>query len=225
MVLRFARLHAVVLLTSWFAGTALVGVATVLAPLDAADLALLRAHAGWYAAGYGLFLVADCGIALMGVSVAAALAPAGPFRGPAIVVLFALSGMLGSMGDVRMIAAAQILHTGSPLLAPSHAAAFLDELQATCNWLSAASFLPAALGTWLAAAAGRAGRRWIAFTRFAALCQGATALLSAAAFFAPSPWLGGAALVAAVIGMPLLAAVWIIWMLRAAAGISREDNA
>lgn len=220
------RLHTIVLLLTWLAGTALVLVASSAAPLTGADLGLLRANAGWYAAGYGLFFVADCAIALMGVSVMAALAPEGRFRGPAIVVLFALSGMLGVLADVAMVGAAQLFSTGSPLLAPANAATFLDALNTCCNWLSAASFLPAALGTWLAARSAPASRGWIAFTRISALYQLVTAILSAASFFAPQSRLTDVALVAAVIGMPLFAAVWLVWMLRDMKNrISREQFA
>ncbi len=219
MEYRSVRLHTIFLLLSWLAGTAFVLAANAAAPLAAGDLGLLRANAGWYAAGYGLFFVADCAIALMGVSVVAALAPDGRFRGPAIVVLFALSGLLGVLADVAMVAAVQLFQTGSPLLAPGNAAAFLDGLNTTCNWLSAASFLPAALATWLAAAAASArmavaSRGWIAFSYISALYQLATGLLSAAAFFAPQLALTDLALEAAVIGMPLFATVWLIWMLR-----------
>jgi hypothetical protein len=208
------RLHTIILLLTWLAGTALVLVASSAAPLTAVDLGLLRKNAGWYAAGYALFFVADCAIALMGVSVVAALAPEGRFRGPAIVMLFALSGMLGVLADVAMVGAAQLFRTGSPLLAAANAAAFLDALNTSCNWLSAASFLPAALGTWLAARSASASRGWIAFTCISALYQLAAGLLSAAAFFAAQPQLAGPALVMAVIGMPLFAAVWLIWTLR-----------
>lgn len=220
------RLHTVVLLLSWLAGTVLVLVASSAAPLTVADVGLLRTNAGWYAAGYGLFFVADCAIALMGVSVVAALAPEGRFRGPAIVMLFALSGVLGVLADVAMVGAAQLFWSGSPLLAPAHAAAFLDALNTSCNWLSAASFVPAGLGTWLAARSAPASRGWIAFTRISALYQLVTAMLSAASFFAPQSPLTDVALVAAVIGMPLLAAAWLIWMLRDMKNhISREQFA
>lgn len=208
------RLHTIVLLTTWLAGTVLVLAANAAAPLAAGDLGLLRANAGWYAAGYALFFVADCAIALMGVAVVVAVAPVGRFCGPAIIVLFALSGMLGVLADVRMVAAAQLFRTGSPLLAPEHAAAFLDDLGTACNWLSAASFLPAALATWLATRAAHASGAWIAFTYVSAAYQLATGLLSSAAFFTARPLLDDLALVAAVVGMPLFAAVWLIWMLR-----------
>jgi hypothetical protein len=85
-----------------------------------------------------------------------------------------------------MVGATQLFRTGSPLVAPANAAAFLDALNTSCNWLSAASFLPAALGTWLAARSAPASRGWIASTRVSALYQLATGLLSAASFFGHS---------------------------------------
>lgn len=214
MEYRSVRLHMIILLVTWLTGTVFVLIANAAAPLTAGNLGLLRANAGWYATGYALFFVADCAIALMGVSVVAALAPRERFRSSAIIVLFALSGMLGMLADVRMMAAAQLFRTGSPLLSSNNAAAFLDDLDTTCNWLSAASFLPAAFATWIAARTTHASRGWIAFTHVSALYQLAIGLLSAASFFAPQPLLTELALVAAVIGMPLFAAVWLVWMLR-----------
>jgi hypothetical protein len=223
---RSIRLHTIVLLLTWLTGTALVLVASSAAPLTAADVGLLRANAGWYAAGYGLFFVADCTIALMGVSVVAALPPEGRFRGPAIVLLFALSGTLGVLADVTMVGAAQLFWTGSPLLAAANATGFLDALNSSCNWLSAASFLPAALGTWLAARSALASRGWIAFTRISALYQLVTGILSAASFFTPQSPFTDVALVAAVIGIPVFAAVWLVWMLHDLKNrISREQFA
>ncbi|WP_421999297.1 hypothetical protein [Reyranella sp.] len=211
---RSVRLHAIALLVTWLAGTVVVLIASAAAPIAVADLDLLRANAGWYAAGYGLFFLADGAIALLGVSVVTATEPDGRFRGPAIIVLFALSGTLGVLADVRMVAAAQLLAVGSPVLAPANAAGFLSELNATCNWLSTASFLPAALATWLAARTAHAGPGWVVFTRFSALYQLATGILSAAAFFTSEAALTDLALAAAVVGLPVFAAVWLIWMLR-----------
>jgi len=214
MEYRSVRLHTIVLLVTWLAGTVFVLVANAAAPLAGGDPGQLRAAAGWYAAGYALFFVADCAIAVMGVAVAAALDPEGRFRSSAIIVLFALSGLLGVLVDVRMVAAAQLFRTGSPVLSPALATAFLDDLSTACNWLSAASFLPAALATWLAAKSVRASGGWIAFTHVSALYQFVTGLVSAASFFAPQPPLGDIALATAVLGMPLFAAVWLVWMLR-----------
>lgn len=211
---RAVRLHAITLLLSWTAATGLVLIAEARAPLAAPGLDLLRANAGWYAAGYGFFLIADGAVALLGVSVTAALALDGHFRRAAIVVLFALSGMLGGLADIRMVAAAQLLHTGSPLFTPANAETFLEELNAACNWLSVGSFLAAALGTLLAAHAAHASVGWTTFTKASAAFQLATAVLSAVSFFAPTPLLTGFVVAAAVIGTPLLAAAWLFWMLR-----------
>jgi hypothetical protein len=134
--------------------------------------------------------------------------------------------MLGVLADVWMVAAAQLFWTGSPLLAAANAAGFLDALNTFCNWLSSASFLPAALGTWLAARSAPASRGWIAFTRISALYQLVTGILSAASFFALRSPVTDIALVAAVIGMPVFAAVWLVWMLHDLKNrISREQFA
>ncbi len=218
-----ARLHAVILLASWIVGTVLVMAAyasaptTPPAPITAEYLALLRAGWGWYVGGYALFFVADCAIALLGASLVAWLRPQPGLRGPAIVLLFAVSGTLGVLADVRMLGAAQLLRTGSPLLAPDVAAAWLDDLNATCNWLSVASFLPAGIATWLTcatAAQAGVGVGWIAFNRFAALYQIVAGLLSAGALLTQQAGLTDLALMVGLVGMPVLAVVWLGWMLR-----------
>ncbi|OFX01466.1 MAG: hypothetical protein A3D94_22015 [Alphaproteobacteria bacterium RIFCSPHIGHO2_12_FULL_66_14] len=220
---RLVRLHIVILLMAWLAGTVLVLVANAMAPttppspITAQYLTALRGGWGWTAAGYALFFVSDSAIALIGVSLAAWLRPGPGFRGPAMIVLFALSGVLGMLADLRMLGAAQLLRLGSPLLAPETAPAFLDDLNTTCNWLSAASFLPAGIATWLACLAARTagtGDGWIALTRLGALYQIAAGLISAAAFLTQQPFLTNLALIAAVVGMPVFAAVWLGWMLQ-----------
>ena len=220
---RLARLHAVLLLASWLAGTVLVLAANTVAPttppapITVDYLTRLRGSWGWYAAGYALFFVADCAIALLGVSLVAWLRPGIGFRGPAIVVLFVLSGMLGILTDVRMLGAAQLFRMGLPLLAPDTLAAWLDDLNSTCNWLSAASMLPAGVATWLVCAAARdagAGGGWIALNQFAALYQIAIGLLSAVAFLTRQVGLTGVALIGAVVVMPVVAVIWLGWMLH-----------
>lgn len=216
---RLIRLLVVILLASWLAGTALVlqaNAAAPTAPAEAIDLGRLQDAWAWYAAGYALFFVADGSIALLGVALLAWLRPAADgFRGPAILVLFGLSGLLGILADLQMLGAAQAFRLGSPALAPALAGAWLDSLNTGCNWLSAASFLPAGIATWLACAAARAagvGQRWIALTRFGAVYQIATGLLSAASFLTPQSMLDDIALFAAIVGMPLFTAVWLAWM-------------
>lgn len=219
---RLIRLHTVTLLVSWLVGAGLVIAANAMSPttppasITAQYLAELRGSWGWYAVGYALFFVADSAIALIGVSLAAWLRPPG-FRAPAMIVLFALSGMLGVLGDVQMLGAAQLFRLGSPLLTPEVAPAFLDGLNATCNWLSAASFLPAGIATWLAcraAQAAGAGNGWIAFTRLGALYQIAAGLVCAAALITAQPFLNNLALLSAIAGMPVFATVWLGWMLH-----------
>lgn len=60
----------------------------------------------------------------------------------------------------------------------------------------------------------RASGGWIPFTGVSALYHVATGLLAAASFFVRQSLLADMALVAAVIGMLLFAAVWLVWMLR-----------
>jgi hypothetical protein len=217
------RWHAAILVASWLVGTALVLQANAVAPttlpvpVTAADLARLRAGWSWYAAGYGLFFVADCGIALLGAVLVSWLGRPAGFRGAAIVLLFALSGMLGILADVQMVGAAQSFRLGSPALGPASAAAWLDTLNTSGNWLSTASFLPAGIGAWLVCAIAReagVGRGWIALTRFGALYQIATGLISAAAFLSARLTLIDVSLVAAVFGLPVFVTIWLAWMLR-----------
>ncbi len=163
-----------------------------------------------------MFFVADGSIALLGAALAAWLQPGG-FRGPAIVILFVLSGLLGMLADVQMVGAAQLFRLGSPALAPATAAAWLNDLNTSCNWISAASFLPAGIGALLACAAAQAigvARGWIAFTRFGALYQIAAGLLSAVAFLTGWALLIDISLLVAIVGLPIFATIWLGWMLR-----------
>lgn len=217
------RLHIVILLAAWLVGTALVLAANAVAPttppipVTAQYLAALRGSWAWTAAGYTLFFVSDTAIALIGVSLAAWLRPGPGFRGPAMMVLFALSGLLGMLADLRMLGAAQLFRFGSSLLTPEAAPVFLDELNTTCNWLSAASFLPAGIATWLACSTARTASvrgGWISFTRFGALYQIAAGLVSAAAFLTQQPFLTNLALLGAIVGMPIFATAWLGWMLQ-----------
>ena len=133
--------------------------------------------------------------------------------------------MLGVLADVAMVGAAQLFRTGSPLLAPANAAAFFDALNACCNWLSAASFLSAALGTWLAARSAsdqpRLDRLHLHFGAIPARHRAALRRL-----LRRQPLLADVALVMAVIGIPLFAAVWVIRLLRDMKNrISREQFA
>ncbi len=220
---RLVRLYVAVLLASWLAGTALVLRANAVAPttppmpVTADYLALLGVGWGWYAAGYALFFVADCAIALLGAVLLAWLDPQPGFRGLAIMALFVLSGVLGVLADVQMLGAAQLFRLGSPSLTTATAAAWLDSLNTSSNWLSAASFLPAGLGAWLVCATAQAkgtGRGWIACTRFGAVYQIATGIVSVAAFLTGRPVLIDVSLFAAIVGLPIFVAIWLAWMLR-----------
>lgn len=220
---RLVRLHIVILLAAWLVGTALVLAANAVAPttppapITAQYLSALRGSWAWTAAGYALFFVSDTAIALIGVSLVAWLRPGPGFRGPAMMVLFALSGVLGMLADLRMLGAAQLFRFGSPLLLLETAPAFLDELNTTCNWLSAASFLPAGIATWLACPAARtagAGDGWITLTRLGALYQISAGLVSVASFLTQQPFLTNLALLGAIVGMPIFATIWLGCMLR-----------
>lgn len=218
---RLIRLLVVILLASWLAGTGLVLQANAAAPTvpaTAVDSSRLQDAWGWYAAGYALFFVADGCIALLGAALLAWLRPSpSGFRGPAILVLFALSGLFGMLADLQMLGAAQAFRLGSPALAPDLAGAWLDSLNSSCDWLSAASFLPAGIAAWLACAVARdagVGPGWIALTRFGAVYQIATGLLSAISFLTRQSLLNDVALFAAIVGMPLFTAAWLFWMQR-----------
>jgi hypothetical protein len=164
-----------------------------------------------------LFFIADGCIALLGAALLVWLRPQGGFRGLAIVVLFALSGVLGVIADLQMLGAAQAFRLGSPALTPAAAAAWLDNLNTSANWLSGASFLPCGVAAWLARGAARdagIGRGWIALTEVGAVYQIATGLVSAAAFLTGQAILTDIALLAAIIGSPVFVTIWLTWMMR-----------
>lgn len=214
---RLARLIAVTLAASWLAGTGLVMAGAVLAPLDAAHLAKLGGAWGWYAAGYGLFLVSDGAIALLGVILCAWLRPASVLAAGAIVVLFALAGAFGMLADLQMLAAAQAFRDGSALLTPEAAPGFLAHVTGMANWLSAASFFPPGLAALLVLAPAReagVGRGWLEFTAFLAAYQIAVGTVSVAAFLSQNPFALDLALLGAVVGLPVLSLPWLGWMLR-----------
>lgn len=216
--IRLATLHFSVLLTAWLAGTIFILLAPALlqgVKLTEDLLAGLHQHWLLYTAGYGLFLVADCAIALLGVPVMIWLREEG-YRGPAILLLFALSGIFGALMDLQMLAASQLFRNGSPLLEAPAAGAFIDWLNTMGNWLSAVSFLPPALACWLiATGAARAGasRPWIHFTRLVALYQLFTGLLAMLAFLWNQGDLLNISAILAVIILPLLTGLWLLWML------------
>jgi len=211
--------HAIVLLGSWFLGTVLVLLTAPLPSIgtpDANTLAQLARQVPLFISGYALFFVADCAIALLGISVVVWLKPTG-YRGPAIISLFLVSGLLGMLVDLQMLATAQLIRTGSPLLQPESAAAFFSWMNTFSNWLSAASFLPPAIACLLIVPAARAAgiiSAWISLNQFGAFYQFLTGIFAISAFLINQPTIIDASIVLAVLGMPIFTAVWLIWMIR-----------
>lgn len=214
-----ARTHVFVLLGAWIGGTVLVLAASSIAPLAGPSSAVEKLRQGWawYAGGYALFFVADGAIALLGASLGAWLRIEGSFRGPAIGILFALSGLLGMLADIAMLGAAGLFRGDSPLLSTSLAPAFLDALNTACNFLSAASFLPAALAAWLLCVSAHARGvdvLWIGLTKFGAVYQLALGLASFAAFLFQQDFLLNLSLAGAIFGLPLFTIIWLVWALK-----------
>ena len=197
----FVRWHAIVLATSWLLATAVAIYGYTLAPTTAAGvpaaelMAALQQRWAWYTVCYGLFLIADLAIALLGVVLVAWLSPARGARAIAMIGLFALAGVLGMVMDVEMLVAAQTFRSGS--FAASGAASSL-------------------IGP-MAERAG-AGARWIALTRALAIYPIAVALVIAAGAITAAPWLELLALVFGVVGMPILASLWLRGLVREVGG-------
>jgi hypothetical protein len=219
----FARLHGTILAASWLLATSVALYAYATAPLaidDAAaleTLAALRRAWPWYTLCYALFLVTDCAIALLGVLLMAWLAPHGGYRAWAMVVLFALAGMLGLAMDVVMLTAAQVFRSPSLLGDSASIAAVIGWLNAITAWFSAASFAlsggASLLVAPLALGAG-VGRRWIAFTRALALYQILVSAIIVLATLTAAPAFGWLAVIFGVVGTPILASLWVLGLMR-----------
>lgn len=216
-------IHGTVLAVSWLLATivALYAYATAPMAIDGAapqeTMAALRRAWPWYTLCYGLFLVADGAIALLGVLLMAWLAPRGGYRAWAMAVLFALAGMLGLVMDVTMLTAAQLFRSPSLLGDATTIAVVLGWLNATTAWFSAASFAlsggASLLAASLAARAG-AGRRWIAFTRILAFYQLLVSAIIVAATLTAAAALGWLAVIFGVVGTPILASLWLVGLMR-----------
>jgi hypothetical protein len=227
----FVRWHAIVLATSWLLATAVAIYGYTLAPTTAAGvpaaelMAALQQRWAWYTVCYGLFLIADLAIALLGVVLVAWLSPARGARAIAMIGLFALAGVLGMVMDVEMLVAAQTFRSGTVLQDPAAADVFLDRINALTAWLSAGSFAASGAASSLigpmAERAG-AGARWIALTRALAIYQIAVALVIAAGAITAAPWLELLALVFGVVGMPILASLWLRGLVREVGGQRTE---
>lgn len=208
---------------SWLLATSVALYAYAAAPLaiDGAaaleTMAALRRTWPWYTLCYGLFLITDCAIALLGVLLMAWLAPQGGYRAWAMVVLFALAGMLGLVMDIVMLAAAQLFRSSSLLGDAASIAAVLSGLSATTAWFSAASFALSGGGSLLVAplALGASvGRRWIAFTRALAIYQILVSVLIVLATLTAAPPLGWLAVIFGVVGTPILASLWLLGLMK-----------
>jgi hypothetical protein len=219
----FARWHAIVLATSWLLATAVAIYGYTLAPTTAEGvpatelMVALQRRWAWYTVCYGLFLVADLAIALLGVVLAAWLSPARGARAIAMIGLFALAGVLGMVMDVEMLVAAQTFRSGAVLQDPAAADVFLARINTLTAWLSAGSFAASGAASLLigpmAERAG-AGAPWIRLTRALATYQVAVAVVIAAAAITASSWLELLALAFGVIGMPILASLWLRGLVR-----------
>jgi hypothetical protein len=222
-ILKVARIHAVLLSSSWILATLIALWAYRLAPtvpdgvVTPAMLTALHDAWAWYAAGYGLFFIADCGIALLGVTLAAWLAPQLNYRAATVAALFLLSGAIGIVLDVQMLIAAQAFKTSSPLVSGQGADAFLAYINSSSGWLSVATFLIASCATWivcpLAERAG-AGAGWILLTRCLAVFEFIVSVSTAISCLSGAVAATLVSVVCGVIGMPILATVWLVGLLR-----------
>ncbi len=219
----FATLHGTILAVSWLLATSVALYAYAAAPMaiDGAaaleTMAALRRAWPWYTLCYALFLITDCAIALLGVLLMAWLAPQGGYRGWAMVVLFALAGVLGLVMDVTMLTAAQLFRSPSLLGDAAAIAVVLGWLNATTAWFSAASFAlsggASLLVAPLATDAG-VGRRWIAFTRGLAVYQLLVSAIITLATLTAAPMLGWLAVIFGVVGTPILASLWLVGLMK-----------
>jgi hypothetical protein len=219
----FARLHGTILAVSWLFATAVALFAYARAPMvtDGAaaleTMAALRRAWPWYTLCYGLFLVADCAIGLLGVLLMAWLAPHGGYRAWAVVVLFALAGTLGLVMDVTMLTAAQLFRSPSLLGDAATIAIALGWLNASTAWFSAASFALSGCASLLVVPLARragAGRRWIAFTRALAVYQILVSAIIVLATLSATVALGWLSVIFGVVGTPVLASLWLLGLMR-----------
>jgi len=216
--LPFVRTHAIVLSTSWLLATAAALYAySVAPPMPGAALpeTLVRLQAAWpwYMLCYGLFVVTDAALAVLGAVLLAWLGPLDRLPALAMAVLFALAGALGLVMDAGMLVAAQIFKSGVLLGDPRSAELVLAVVNAGTAWLSAASFLMAGAASWLAGPlAERAGAnpRWVLLTRGLACWQLMVSAIVAWAAISDSALAAVLALATGVIAMPILATVWLV---------------
>jgi hypothetical protein len=227
------RRYVAVLVMTWLVGTVLVFTATFQVstvpplPITAAYLGQLREAWGWYAAAYGVLSVTDGAIALLGVMLCAWLRPASLLVAGMLIVLFVLSGILGLLGDVAMLGAAQAFRDGSGMFTIQFAGAFLDGLNISTNWVSAASIFPGGIAALIVLAPARdagVGGRWIAFTRMLGGYQIVLSLGCGVALLSQNALALNLAVVGATIILPALCIPWLIWTLREMEKTPRESR-
>jgi hypothetical protein len=218
-----AQRYVAILVVTWLVGTALVLVATLkvstiaLLPITASYLEQLREAWGWYAISYGVLFVTDGAIAMLGVMLCAWLRPASLLVSGMVIILFVLSGTFGLMGDVAMVAAAQVFRDGSAMIAPEFAGAFLDGLNTSTNWVSAASIFPGGIAALMILAPARdagVGHRWIAFTRMLGFYQIILAAVCVFSLLSQNSLALNLAVIGAVIILPALCVAWLVWTLQ-----------
>lgn len=225
--LRLATRYVAILVVTWLVGTALVLMASAQAstvptsPIAATYLEQLHNAWGWYAGAYGVLFVTDGSIALLGVMLWAWLKPASRLVSGMVITLFVLSGVFGLMDDVAMVAAAQVFRDGSAMLAPEFAGAFLNGLNVSTNWVSAASIFPGGIAALIIVAAARDGGvgvtlnpRWIRYTRVLGIYQIVLGFVCVFALLSQNPLALNLAVAGAAILLPVLCIPWLLWTLR-----------
>lgn len=140
---------------------------------------------------YGVLFVTDGAIAVLGVMLCVWLRPASPLVAGMVILLFVLSGTLGLLGDVAMVGAAQVFRDGSAMFSPGLAGAFLNGLNISTNWVSAASIFPGGIAALMILAP---------VCVFSLLSQDSLAL--------------NLAMIGAAVILPTLCIAWLVWTLQ-----------
>lgn len=217
------RRYVAILATTWLIGTALVLMASFQAstlpvsPITTTYLDQLRNAWGWYAAAYGVLFVTDGTIALLGVMLCAWLKPSSFLVRGMVIALFLLSGTFGLLGDIAMMAAAQVFRDGSALFTVEFASAFLDGINVSTNWVSAASIFPGGIAALIILPSARAAgvdHRWIWFTRMLGLYQLILGLGCVFALLTQNAMALNLAVTGAAILLPALCIPWLLWTLH-----------
>ncbi|MCD8504936.1 MAG: hypothetical protein LRY56_04860 [Burkholderiaceae bacterium] len=220
---RLTQKYVATLIMTWLIGTALVLAASFqvstlpVLPITTAYLDQLHDAWSWYAAAYGVLVVTDGTIALLGVMLCTWLRPASLLVSGMVIALFVLSGIFGLLGDVAMVAAAQVFRNGSAMFSPEFAGAFLGGINLSTNWVSAASIFPGGIAALLILAAARkagVGLRWIRFTRMLGFYQILLGLGCVFALLSQNALALNLGVIGAAILLPALCIPWLLWTLR-----------